>query len=665
MNTTPMWTANDIHAIHSPLSNSIQLPTFKVNMDTESVRSGYSDRSKRSRGHASHSVSHSNSNNVLAGNHMNVNHMGNHVNHLGNHVNHVNTNHHPYGNHRNHNHTSGHNHRSASRHSHRSTRSERAFVSKLESPDERHEGGGGQEVIEVQILPQDDNWGDNTTAITGNTSDHSVSIDDINKIGKDLWREQSLSFRCQMWSGSVVSAFLSLCAFISPVLMVVLPKIDALEWKTAECGPECDGLIISFAFKLLILLVGSWAIFVRRPRATMPRIFIYRSIVLALIFVFMVSYWLFYLVRIAEKRFNDYDLVSYHSIVLFAVSLVDALLFIHYLAVVLIEIRHIQPQYYIKVVRSPDGKSRNYNIGQLSIQRAAVWVLEKYYRDFDIYNPYLESLPTKKGRKSGITANHLNSTSAAIKYYDIEGITSAANHTNVIGSTSMGINMGNGNRSFLNGMNMNGSTSGDLRNRRESRDRGDTSSHHHSHHHHNERFYEEHEYDRRVRKRRARLITATEDAFTHIRRMQDERGPAIPMDPKEAAQAIFPSLARSLQKYLRITRQQPRHSMQSILDHLALCLSFDMSPKAFLEKYLVASPVLQSDNERKPLQTWSLVCDILLSRSIEEGTVFLLRQSDVSLLVSVHQLPHFNVVEEVIDPKSNKFVFRLNSETSV
>ncbi|CAG2115107.1 unnamed protein product [Medioppia subpectinata] len=534
MNNTPIWSANDIHGMHSPLSNSIQLPTFKVNMDTESVRSGYSDRSKRSRGHASHSVSHSNSNNVLAGNHTGNhvgNHIGNHHNHVGNHLgsNHVNhTNHHPYGNHsnhRNHNHTSGHNHRSASRHSHRSTRSDRQFVSKLESPDERHEGGVGQEVIEVQILPQDDNWGDNTTCVTGNTSDHSVSIgDDMNKIGKDLWREQSMSFRCQMWSGTVVTAFLCLCAFASPLLMVVLPKVDALEWKTVECGPECDGLLISFAFKLLILLVGGWAIFVRRPRATMPRIFIYRAIVLALIFVFMVSYWLFYLVRIAEKRFNDYDLVTYHSIVLFAVSLVDALLFIHYLAVVLIEIRHLQPQYYIKVVRSPDGKSRSYNIGQLSIQRAAVWVLEKYYQDFDIFNPYLESLPTKKSRKSGHTSNHINATTAAIKYYDIDGITSAGNNTSVIGSTSMGINITNSNRSFITGMN--GSTSGDLRNRRDRTDRadrGDTSSHHHSHHH-NERFYEEHEYDRRVRKRRARLVTATEDAFTHIKRIQDERG---------------------------------------------------------------------------------------------------------------------------------------------
>ena len=70
-------------------------------------------------------------------------------------------------------------------------------------------------------------------------------------------------------------------------------------------------------------------------------------------------------------------------------------------------------------------------------------------------------------------------------------------------------------------------------------------------------------------------------------------GPAVPMDPYEAAQAIFPSMARPLQKYLRITRQQPRHSVESILQHLAICLSHDMSARAFTEKFLVSSPVMQ------------------------------------------------------------------------
>ena len=42
-----------------------------------------------------------------------------------------------------------------------------------------------------------------------------------------------------------------------------------------------------------------------------------------------------------------------------------------------------------------------------------------------------------------------------------------------------------------------------------------------------------------------------------------------------------------------MTRQQPRHTMDTILSHLATTIMYDMSPRAFLEKYLVTSPVLQ------------------------------------------------------------------------
>ena len=59
-----------------------------------------------------------------------------------------------------------------------------------------------------------------------------------------------------------------------------------------------------------------------------------------------------------------------------------------------------------------------------------------------------------------------------------------------------------------------------------------------------------------------------------------------PMGPEEAAQAIFPTMARALQKYLRITRQQPRHTMESVLQHLTQCISHELSAKAFLEHYL-------------------------------------------------------------------------------
>lgn len=80
---------------------------------------------------------------------------------------------------------------------------------------------------------------------------------------------------------------------------------------------------------------------------------------------------------------------------------------------------------------------------------------------------------------------------------------------------------------------------------------------------------------------------------------------------------------------------------------------------------VVYPPPTQNEQDQRGVQSWGLVCEQLLSRPIKVGTVFQLRQNDVSLLCCVHRMPHYNISEEVIHPKSNKFVLRLNSETSV
>jgi len=54
---------------------------------------------------------------------------------------------------------------------------------------------------------------------------------------------------------------------------------------------------------------------------------------------------------------------------------------------------------------------------------------------------------------------------------------------------------------------------------------------------HNERFYDEQEYERRVKRRRARLIVAAEEAFTHIKRLQRE--------PSNTPQSCIPFQLRS------------------------------------------------------------------------------------------------------------------------
>nr|CAH0112742.1 unnamed protein product [Daphnia galeata] len=488
---------------------------------------------------------------------------------------------------------------------------------------DRANNGQHQEVIEVQILPQDDGWGDNATALTGNTSVASGSMDDVSRLGggdggrgvgdggpnDPAWSSNAMgqfqshsnlgwNFKCQRYLGSITAAVLAVLAVMTPVAMVLLPRMQIVPLRSEQlrCPAECEGLLITLTVKLVLLILGSWAVFWRPTRATMPRIFFLRTLVLLLVFVTTFAYCLFYGVRVVEQQ----DQLDYKAIVTFALSLVDALLFVHYAAVLLLEIRQMPPRYYLHVIRSPDGISRGYPIGAISIQRAAVWLLDKYYTEFPIYNPFLERLPPRRSRSK-------LAHSSSFKFYDLDaqnnhGSLNPANARGVLSTTSSSTTARRNNSS------------------------------------HNERFYEEHEYERR---------------------------PAVPMDPYEAAQAIFPSMARPLQKYLRITRQQPRHTVESILQHLAICLSHDLSARAFVEKFLAASPVMQNDKEKCPIQTWSLVCDVLLSRGIEDGTVFQLRQGDVSLLCRISNLPHFNITEEIIEPKSNKFVLRLSSETSV
>jgi len=85
-----------------------------------------------------------------------------------------------------------------------------------------------------------------------------------------------------------------------------------------------------------------------------------------------------------------------------------------------------------------------------------------------------------------------------LKVYDVDGVTETAG--------------GGGTGQVVNSVPVNGSH-GILAAAARQRDAG-----------HNERFYDEQEYERRVKRRRARLVVAAEEAFTHIRRLQREPG---------------------------------------------------------------------------------------------------------------------------------------------
>ncbi|KAG7331378.1 hypothetical protein KOW79_005347 [Hemibagrus wyckioides] len=471
---------------------------------------------------------------------------------------------------------------------------------------------GATEQTPASTEPQDDNWAETTTAVTG-TSDHSLSQEELASFGKETVgsvHKQSFVRLLPL----ALTLLLGLVVLVTPLAFVVLPQLLWAD-RVQSCGTACEGLFLSLAFKLLILMLAGWALFLRPPRSTLPRLAVYRALLAVLTLLLLLSYWLFYGVRILDTPDENYQ-----GIVQFAVSLVDTLLFTHYLAVVLLEVRQLQPCFCLCVTRSTDGETRHYNLGQLSIQRAALVVLEHYYKDFSVHNAAL--LTAAKSR----TAKHL----AALKVYNVDGPGS------------------------------DGAASQSRAKMAAAARHKDTS--------HSELYYEEADYERRVRKRRARLVVAVEEAFTHVRRLQEEekkKPPGDVMEAREAAQAIFPSMARALQKYLRTTRQQHCHSMDSIQSHLAFCITNNMSPKAFLESYLTPGPTLQYNSECWRAPQWTLVSEASVTSLLRHGTEFQLKNSHFCLVVSSKAIPQLRISEEYVHPKSHKFVLQVQSETSV
>jgi len=484
----------------------------------------------------------------------------------------------------------------------------------------------------------EDNWADNMTAVTSETG-YSVHLGGLAPRGggstplryssNDSTSQKNLldhgvGSRCIRNVTFLLGGLLIIVAVISPIAMVILPRVGLNGWHVKECGPECEGVLISLAVKLVVLLVGTWALFVRRPASTLPRIDWYRAVVVLLVALLLVAYWLFYAVRIIAPKEEDYK-----GIVTFGASLCDALLFVHYLAVILVHIRQVQTQYVVKILRSPDGCARSYLVGQYSIQSLATYCLHQYYNDFPVYNPYLEN-----------RLSHRPSRTAHFKLYNIDGASD---------SDARGRTADDGGASSVTGSRVSGS----------GRVVGAG---------HNQRFYDELEHERKVKKRKARLIVAAEEAFSNLRRLQQEKGAVgSPMDAREAAQAIFPGLARPLKKYLHVTRQQPQHTLDSVIDDLAFAVTHDVSPKAFLSRYVTPEslPGVWNDSEYCEAQGWSISCDRLLNCSAGEGTVLRLEQGVVTLLVTLRKLPHISLSEDVWDTKNAKFVLRLGSDTVV
>ncbi|KAF7639644.1 hypothetical protein Mgra_00000969 [Meloidogyne graminicola] len=467
--------------------------------------------------------------------------------------------------------------------------------------------------------PMDERWVDeNTTVVTGATSEHSYNGNiesqphfpppPVNSLIKIIWR------RCS-WICWLFSTFsISFMALISAPLMIALPFAiermgfvgEVIYLTNVGCEIECQ----------LLLFLALYVLFWRRSTANLPRLHLHRAAFAFFVFFILFAFWLFYTVRILLER--NIQLIYLIS---FSISLLDILLFIHCIWI-FFELRQIRPVYYIQFIRDPDGEWRSHEIGQMSIQEAAVQVLLLYRVYFPVYNSVLENT-----RRSNTFGGRFRSVvgRTGFKLYDIDGQNDGTTALSEMNARIL-MQAASQRRMAV----------------------------------HNELFHEECDWERRFRKRKCRLISCTEEIFAQVQSSEfenDKTGNFInlfyvePMDPQVAAKAVLSSIAKQLNRFLRYTRQERFHPHSSVFTHVQRCLAFGFSARTFLQRFFSNAMPFQ---EELPESKWSLICGTnRASTSIHHGLTFVLRCHDhdgfdrgVQLLCSVSALPFINLTEQ-------------------
>uniref|UniRef100_A0A1I7Y453 Vang-like protein n=1 Tax=Steinernema glaseri TaxID=37863 RepID=A0A1I7Y453_9BILA len=454
-------------------------------------------------------------------------------------------------------------------------------------------------------MDMDDTWGDNTTVIT-TTSDFSQHGGNALPYFEPSKRVTGRRCSRVLWLCSAV--LLCLIAIGSAPLMMATPLLlpyIGIDWPEIECPPDCQGYVLTLCVKVVLLIVALWAVYWRSAAADMPRIFLPRVALAFFVLFILFAFWLFFIVRIVLER-----QAAYSYIVSYSTSLLDVLLYVHYISVIVLVLRSLRPEFTVSVLRDPDGELHTFPLGMMSLQEAAVQVLRFYNVHFSSFNPALEAYRTR-------TKSCASTVSTGFKMYDIDG-------------TGAGTLSEENARAVL-----------------EAAARRKTGGH-------NERLYEEQEWENRLRKRQYRLLGSTEDAFYNVQSIypikpNGQASISDPVDIANAAKSAQALIQRSLMKYLRAARKQSLHPPDQVLQHIENCLTHNLSPRTFLNRFTCdRMPLQPSIQESK----WSIVCDRQASGSISHGLTFVLRShnqnndSCVQLVCTVSALPFFNITEQ-------------------
>ena len=215
--------------------------------------------------------------------------------------------------------------------------------------------------------------GDNYEATynVSSTSDYNtISVSDESTDNQTLIRAPGLEVRGLLGLQRVargVRMAVFILAILSPIIMITLPKMELLGLKHSQlkCGVGCEGLKISIIFKLILLVLCWWAVQLR-SQVTGPRPDLARTVLSGLVVLLLTVHWSLYLSQLSpDNRVS----LQYEAVVDCAGGLVTALLYLHYLSVLLTILRpRLSPGLALHIVRAEDGQSTHIDLGQVTIQ---------------------------------------------------------------------------------------------------------------------------------------------------------------------------------------------------------------------------------------------------------------------------------------------------------
>lgn len=286
----------------------------------------------------------------------------------------------------------------------------------IDSQDER---------IEVKILPQDENWGETTTVTCNGINDDTLTTNHETTLQINDPLEQ-LPKRIDPRTRSILIYhfllyFLCLIAYLSPILFLTLPYTLT---RSESIQIDDYTYLLTILFKLLLLFVGSLLLLYRRRNTLyLPRIQRHEIVCLIILVSIIFTYWFYYIFKLLQRT-N----IQYQSIFSMTSTYEDLLLFLLFITILILEMKWLYPKWIVKIVRSPDGQTRQYTIGRngfdepvcdlsrslgsMSIQEASVYLLEQYYKDFPVFNPWLENVHQTLARQHGtLTTKSMGSQS--------------------------------------------------------------------------------------------------------------------------------------------------------------------------------------------------------------------------------------------------------------